>query len=56
VPAPRVVPREPNSLLQANVKTDHRSQSTERRSEKKEEAKRHSERKKWERESDKDTF
>ena len=30
VPAPRVVPREPNSLLQAKIKTDHRSQVTER--------------------------
>ena len=30
VPAPRVFPREPKSLLQANIKIDHRSQITER--------------------------
>jgi len=30
VPAPRVFPREPKSLLQANIKSDHRSQITER--------------------------
>jgi len=30
MPAPRVFPREPNSLLQANIKTDHRSQIAER--------------------------
>ena len=29
--APRVFPREPNSLLQANITTDHRSQITENR-------------------------
>ena len=31
VPAPRVFPREPNSLSQANVTIDHRSQITEKR-------------------------
>jgi len=31
VPAPRVFPREPNSLLQANIIIDHRSQITEKR-------------------------
>ena len=30
VPAPRVFPREPKSLLQANITIDHRSQITER--------------------------
>ena len=30
VPAPRVFPREPKSLLQANIKIDHRSQITEK--------------------------
>ena len=29
VPAPRVFPREPKSLLQANITIDHRSQITE---------------------------
>ena len=29
VPAPRVSPREPKSLLQANITIDHRSQITE---------------------------
>ena len=31
VPAPRVVPREPKSLLQANITIHHRSQITEKR-------------------------
>ena len=35
VPAPRVFPREPKSLLQANIKIDHRSQITEREKERK---------------------
>ena len=30
VPAPRVFPREPKSLLQANITIDHRSQITEK--------------------------
>ena len=30
MPAPRVFPREPNSLLRANIKTDYRSQITEK--------------------------
>ena len=33
VPAPRVFPREPKSLLQANVTIDHRSQITEAKKE-----------------------
>ena len=35
VPAPRVFPREPKSLLQANITIDHRSQITEERKKKK---------------------
>ena len=31
VPAPRVFPREPKSLLQANITIDHRSQITDHR-------------------------
>ena len=42
VPAPRVFPREPKSLLQANITIDHRSQITER--ERKEREKREKER------------
>ena len=34
VPAPRVFPKEQNSLLQANIKTDHRSQITDHRGKK----------------------
>ena len=30
MPAPRVFPREPKSLLQANITIDHRSQITEK--------------------------
>jgi len=40
VPAPRVFPREPKSLLQANITIDHRSQITERRKERKREGER----------------
>ena len=35
VPAPRVFPREPKSLLQANIKIDHRSQITDHRTKRK---------------------
>ena len=46
VPAPRVFPREPKSLLQANITIDHRSQITEReKKEKERERKREKERK-----------
>ena len=52
VPAPRVFPREPKSLLQANIKIDHRSQITEkeRKREKEKERKEKTEREKTERE------
>ena len=33
VPAPRIFPKEPKSLLQANITIDHRSQITEREKE-----------------------
>ena len=52
VPAPRVFPREPKSLLQANITIDHRSQITERK-EKAEKRRREKERKrKTERETE----
>jgi flagellar motor switch/type III secretory pathway protein FliN len=46
VPAPRVFPREPKSLLQANITIDHRSQITEkeRKREREKERKRERER------------
>ena len=44
VPAPRVFPREPKSLLQANIKIDHRSQITDRRKREREKKERHRER------------
>jgi len=34
VPAPRVFPREPKRLFQANITIDHRSQITKRKKEK----------------------
>ena len=44
VPAPRVFPREPKSLLQANITIDHRSQITEREREREKERERERER------------
>jgi len=46
VPTPRVIPREPKSLLQANITIDHRSQITEERKERKREGGREREREK----------
>jgi len=52
VPAPRVFPREPKSLLQANITIDHRSQITER--ERKKERKREERREREKREKEKE--
>ena len=57
VPAPRAFPREPNSLLQANITIDHRSQITEREKEgkrKKREKRMRGEREKKEREKERE--
>ena len=57
VPAPRVFPREPKSLLQANITIDHRSQITEKekeRDKRKREKEREKEKKKREKKSEKE--